>query len=387
MLHKKAIVILSAGYGDGHMQVSKTLRDKFGQLGYDNVRMVDLFREAHPAMNAFSRFLYSQSPALSELGFDYYGWSYYWTRDMKSDGMMWKWLGTWGLRKMERLLKNEIPDPAALISTFPFSGVFECVRRLGMTVPAFTVVTDFTLHNRWLSSTPDRFFVATRDLKQAMEERGVPECRISVTGIPIRDCFYEPASPESRERFVLVMAGAFGVLRDIRSMTAQLLELDTADVTIVCGRNDGMRKELARLFAENPRVRVYGYVERVDELMRKASCMVTKAGGITLSEAIQIGVPTIVYKPFPGQEKENALYLEQEGFAAVAYRIDQLIEQASVILRRGEKNRGRAPAEAVRAEGRAADDIVARIIESIERSPILHAGAGQSVHYNRRRIE
>jgi processive 1,2-diacylglycerol beta-glucosyltransferase len=115
--------------------------------------------------------------------------------------------------------------------------------------------------------------------------------------------------------------------------------------------------------------------------------MVTKAGGITLSEAIQIGVPTIIYKPFPGQEKENALYLEQKGFAAVAYRIDQLIEQASIILRRGEKRRGRAPAEAIRSEGRAADDIVAHIIESIETTPILHAGAGHSVHYNRRRIE
>ncbi|MEF3304743.1 MGDG synthase family glycosyltransferase [Paenibacillus sp. GYB003] len=363
MRRNGTIVILSAGYGDGHVQVSATLERKFGQFGFDNVRIVDLFREAHPAMNAFSKFLYAQSPALSGLGLDYYGWSYYLTRDMKQDGMMSKWLGTWGLRKLSELLRSE--NPVALVSTFPFSGVFEHVRKRGIAIPTFTVVTDFTLHNRWLSSSPDLFFVATDDLKRAMVERGVPERRISVTGIPIRDSFYDGEEGRSpRDKSVLIMAGAFGVLRDIRSMTMRLLEFDGTGVSIVCGRNESLRKELEETFAGHPNVRVFGYVERVDRLMRGASCMVTKAGGVTLSEAIQIGIPTLLYKPFPGQEKENAIYLESKGYASISHSIEQMAGQARRILEGGGEAAG---GESLRREGRAADEIVKAVERSLGR--------------------
>lgn len=377
-----SIVILCAGYGEGHIQVSKTLQRKFGQFGFPNVRIVDLFKEAHPAMNALSKFLYAQSPALSEMGLDYYGWSYYWTRDMKQDGVMSKWLASWGQRKLLDVLRQY--NPEALVSTFPFGGVFEQVRKKGMALRTFTVVTDFTLHNRWLSSTPDRFFVATEDLKREMAGRGVPEWRISVTGIPIRDSFYEGNRDRSvrRERSVLIMAGAFGVLRDIRAMTKRLLEPGDTDVTIVCGRNEDMKRELETLYAAEPAVRVLGYVERVDELMREASCMVTKAGGVTLSEAMQSGIPTLVYRPFPGQEKENALYLQQKGLASVSYSIEELAEEAERILA-GERAELRG-AEAL-PDGRAADVIVEEIVRlTSDTAATAASGAGTTFDYNGR---
>lgn len=372
------IIILCAGYGEGHVQVSRTLQRKFGELGFNRVLVVDLFREAHPAMNAFSKFLYAQSPALSDLGFDYYGWSYYWTRDMKQDGMMSKWLGSWGRRKLSDIVRSE--NPAALISTFPFGGVFEHVRRLSVPVATFTVVTDFTLHNRWLSSKPDRYFVATEDLKNVMEKGGIPKRHISVTGIPIRDTFYEADASVSRERTVLVMAGAFGVLRDIRAMAAQLLELKDAGVTIVCGRNERLQRELELAFAGESRVRVLGYVERVDQLMRSASCMVTKAGGVTLSEAIQTGTPTLIYKPIPGQEKENALYLAEKGWASVSSRIDELVRQAEHMMESGfgeplRSVRGRLLA----GSGHAAEQIVAEVAQSIGEANKARAEAGHTL--------
>lgn len=372
-----AIVILCAGYGDGHVQVSRTLKRKFGELGFGHVRIVDLFREAHPAMDAFSKFLYARSPAWSELGLDYYGWSYYLTRDMKTGGMMSKWLGTFGLHKLTEVLDGD--RPLALISTFPFSGVFEHVRRSGIAVPTFTVITDFTLHNRWLSSTPDHFFAATEDLKRAMMERGVPERRITVTGIPIRDAFYETGAaaekPTSSGGNVLIMAGAFGVLRDIRSMAARVLELGEASVTIVCGRNEPLKRELEAWFGAERRVAVYGYVERVDELMRYASCMITKAGGVTLAEAIQIGIPTLIYKPFSGQEKENAIYLEQQGFARITHNMNQLADQVSLMLERGRMG---WPRTNIRPPGKAAGDIADRVIRSIGASIAEPVPAGAS---------
>ena len=58
------------------------------------------------------------------------------------------------------------------------------------------------------------------------------------------------------------------------------------------------------------RLKVLGYVERIDELFRITDCMITKPGGITLTEATAIGVPVILYKPVPGQEKKMPFSLK-----------------------------------------------------------------------------
>lgn len=60
--------------------------------------------------------------------------------------------------------------------------------------------------------------------------------------------------------------------------------------------------------------------------------MITKPGGITLTEATAIGVPVILYKPVPGQEKENALFFEDRGAAIVVNRHEEILESVSSLL-------------------------------------------------------
>ncbi|PYI57455.1 MGDG synthase family glycosyltransferase [Paenibacillus flagellatus] len=359
------IVLLSAGFGEGHAQVSRTLQRKFADYGCRDAVIVDLFREGHPTMNAFAGFLYARSTALSEIGLDYYGWSYYRTREMKQDGFLAKWLGSWGVRKLAAVMRTLRPD--ALVATFPFGGAFEYIRMRGMRIPTYTVITDFTLHNRWLSTTPDRFFVATDDLKREMIRRSVPESRIAVTGIPIRETFYGEGRPAERERSVLIMAGALGMPRRIREIARRLSELPGTKTTVVCGRNETLRRELEAAFAREPDVDVRGYVERIDELMRRSSCLVTKAGGVTLSEALQIGIPIVVHRPIPGQEKENALYLAGKGLARISYTIRDLLEQTSDILDNEEVGPPEAIPNRTVPSGCAAETIVEEITRSIGR--------------------
>ena len=53
------------------------------------------------------------------------------------------------------------------------------------------------------------------------------------------------------------------------------------------------------------------FVEDIHELYKIACCMITKPGGITLTEALSVQLPLIIIKPVPGQEKENARYFEK----------------------------------------------------------------------------
>ena len=79
-------------------------------------------------------------------------------------------------------------------------------------------------------------------------------------------------------------------------------------------------------------LKVFGYVENIDELFRVTSCMITKPGGITLSEAAALQVPVILYKPVPGQENENALYFEKKGAAVVIRDDSEVFAKTEALL-------------------------------------------------------
>jgi processive 1,2-diacylglycerol beta-glucosyltransferase len=84
-----------------------------------------------------------------------------------------------------------------------------------------------------------------------------------------------------------------------------------------------LKQKLESLGLRN--LRVFGFVEDIHELYKIACCMITKPGGITLTEALSVQLPLIIIKPVPGQEKENALYFEKKGAAIIAYNSYQII--------------------------------------------------------------
>jgi processive 1,2-diacylglycerol beta-glucosyltransferase len=361
--HDPKIIILTAGYGTGHIQVSKTLQESFHRYGVDRVKIIDLFQEAHPGMNSISRYLYLYSPIFSAYGIDYYGWSYYMTRNVEMSSTLAKWFNLLGRKKMIGIMKEEKPD--AIVCTFPFAGIREQLKSQGVTVPLFTVITDFSLHNRWLLTNSDRYYVATGDLKRDMVSQGVQPGRIAVSGIPIRERFYERKALQAHRdnnHSILVIAGAHGILPDIKLMTKNLLTIPGARVDIVCGKNEKLKKELESRFGQDSRLRLFGYVEALHDRMRHATCVITKAGGITLSEAIQIGTPILIFKPFPGQEKENARYLQSKGAASVSSSVRELVAHATELIASGGMRRRMAKLYETFAAGRAADMIVEDVL-------------------------
>ncbi|WP_159887498.1 MGDG synthase family glycosyltransferase [Paenibacillus puerhi] len=365
MQKSRNLLILTASYGDGHLQVSRVLKHKFEQYGFQSVRVVDLFQEAHPLMNRVTRFLYMNSGALSSYGLDYYGWSYYLTRDLRPDSLLAKCLNILGIRKLMNVILKERPD--IIISTFPFGGISEQLKRRGITIPTFTIVTDFVLHNRWIYSIPDQFFVATEHLRQTMIERGIPEHIITVSGIPIRDTFYMAMAekPLVPERSLLIMAGAYGVLRDSKKMIEQLLGISDVHINVVCGKNQKLKDELEEAFAGESRVRLYGFIDHIHELMNASSCVITKAGGITLSEAIHVSVPVVVFKPFPGQEKENAGFLSEQGIVFIANDMTELLHHAEALLSDEALNRTVRERAGTLQAGYAAERIVADVLRML----------------------
>ncbi|NGZ77424.1 MGDG synthase family glycosyltransferase [Saccharibacillus alkalitolerans] len=408
------VLILYASYGDGHYQATKALEKSLNERGIHKVKLLDLMAEAHPKLNDLTRFVYMQSyrtiPGL-------YGLVYNMTKDMKADKPFAHILHAFGTRRLEDYLKTE--RPGVVIHTFPQMVMPKLRRKIGLDIPIVNVVTDFDLHGRWLHPDVDRFYVATPDMRSQAAGSGIDPNRIAVSGIPIKAGFglpeekseeaageagfpagtdfparpagegspagslpefaaaralrgVEPPVPGVRldpaRKTVLLMAGAYGVMLGLRRVCDLLLAQDDIQVVVVCGRNEEMRAGLAQQYADSGRIHVLGFTDRVASLMRMSDCIVTKPGGITLAESLACRLPIFLFRPVPGQERNNAVYLEEKGAAFVSRSADELAGQIAGLLSDPAKLReARERAGGLgrpNASDEIADDLIARYLSA-----------------------
>ncbi|GAB7388617.1 diglucosyl diacylglycerol synthase [Bacillaceae bacterium] len=327
MQRGRKVLILSADYGAGHRQAARAVQEQIERLvPRHEVLISNVLELAYPRASGWTRRLYLKSftwyPSL-------YGWTYYKTQEMENGKWVKQLFNRVGVREMRELLRKTAPD--VVLSTFPMlTGMMSRLRRKGESdVPFYTVVTDYGFHSCWIAPCVDGYFVATEDLRGEFVKRGVAPDRVFVTGIPIRPVFADTVSPQLiREKYgldpgrpvVLLLAGAYGVTKEIADICAELRPIASrVQLIFICGKNGELARRLRRQTAAwEGTVRVLGYSDKIHEWMRIADLVVTKPGGLTVSEAIWAECPMLFYRPVPGQEKENADYLSRKGAALSA---------------------------------------------------------------------
>ena len=210
------------------------------------------------------------------------------------------------------------------------------------------VVTDLDVHAMWLCGQAEQYFVALEETKFHLVALGVPETRVTISGIPVDPVFAEAKDPQTMRRkhgldenqfTILVSAGGFGV-GPVEHIIEALSRLSRpAQVVVVCGRNEQLRARLAQVvprFTKTSSIQFHllGFTTEMDELMAASDLFVGKPGGLTTSEALAKGLPMVVINPIPGQEERNSDHLLEEGIAircnnlpALAYKIDRLIDE------------------------------------------------------------
>ncbi|MFC0271692.1 diglucosyl diacylglycerol synthase [Metabacillus herbersteinensis] len=336
MKSNSKVLILTAKYGNGHIQVAKTLENQCKKLGVEKVIVCELYSESHPVFSDITQYLYLKSYSF---GKQFYRLFYYGVDKMYNKRMM-NLYYKMGNKRLHEIITTEQPD--IIINTFPMIVVPEYRRKTGTIIPTFNVLTDFCLHKIWIHENIDKYYVATNHVKEKIIRLGIHPGTVKVTGIPIRSQFEENKEKlalfkkyrlDPNKKTLLIMAGAHGVLKNVKDLCQSFISNKGIQTVVVCGNNSLLKESLDPLASMYPnQFKVKGYVERVDELYRISSCMITKPGGITLSEATAIGIPVILFKPVPGQEKENALYFEENGAALVVNRMEDISEEVQKLL-------------------------------------------------------
>ncbi|MHB1654161.1 MAG: MGDG synthase family glycosyltransferase [Desulfitobacteriaceae bacterium] len=327
------VLIFSAKFGSGHVRaaeaIAETIRIKAPTAECIHLDFGSFLNKTFYALvkNTYIKTI-KYSPKL-------WGMFYYRTAKISVHSMVQRFfngLGSFKLLKEIRALKPDI-----IVCTYPtVAGVLAHLRSKALLdIPLVTVITDFAVHSQWIHPGIDLYIVGCEEVYEGLVKRGIDPQIIKATGIPVSSRFERSISREtivkklglSPERpTLLVMGGSYGVLPSIKWICEILGSSDLPVQTlIVCGRDKKLYKslEMAMEGTKNP-VRLFGFVENVEELMTAADIIITKAGGLTVSESLAKRIPIVIYKPIPGQEKENARFITKIGGGCVANDQQQL---------------------------------------------------------------
>lgn len=334
MVKEPKVLVVTSSFGSGHKQVSNALKSEFELSNIKDVTVIDLYEEAYPTLNSFAKSVHLQIFQHAQM---IYKWFFYGSEKICNTAIFDMLLELSG-KKIKSILQNEKPD--IIITTFPVGTVAKWKKNSGHPCKLFTVVTDYYIHRAWIHEEIDRYYIATEHLKNQMVELGVSLSKIYVSGIPLRKEFREVNQRNNETNHqsnsqILIVAGAFGILKDVEKITKQLLTDPKHNVMVVCGNNRVLYKSLSELEGNYiGRLKVFGYVNDIQNLYKKADLLITKPGGITLAESIACSLPTILYRPTPGQESENSRVFENVGASVLAKTKKELIENVERILSR-----------------------------------------------------
>ncbi len=194
--------------------------------------------------------------------------------------------------------------------------------------PLWVQVTDFDVHSLWIHPHVDHYCVASEEVAFRLADRGIPREKISVTGIPVMPQFSEPLERAvcarelgvAPDRFTAaVMAGGAGI-GSLDELAARLLrQPGDGQLIALAGRNAGMLARLRKLAKAHPdHLFPLGFTSTVERVMTASDLVITKPGGLTVSECLAKGKPMLLVSPIPGQEERNADYLLEWGTALKA---------------------------------------------------------------------
>ena len=191
-----------------------------------------------------------------------------------------------------------------------------------------TVMTDFASHKQWLigKDYTDYFFVSNIEMKTSLISEGIYPNKIYVSGIPISPNFYKNYDKENiykslnieknKKNIIFFGGGSLGLSSssNIQAILTSLLQAtdESHQIIIISGKNQKLYNDFQKTINNTyhkSQIKLIDFTTELPELLPITSFVITKPGGLTITECISTNVPIILINPIPGQEKENAQYI------------------------------------------------------------------------------
>lgn len=309
----KKVLIFYASYGGGHLSAAKSIKQYLDEH-YEDVQteMIDCVKYINKALDKVTTAAYREMAKKAP-------WAWEKVYYKSQNGLLAK-VSTTSNKvmavKMLKLFRKFEPD--VVISTHPFgSQMTSYLKQKGKTnCTLATIMTDFAPHDQWMIGHQfvDFYFVSNSLMKNSMiQENDIPEDKIWVTGIPISNRFLQTYDRNSvfssfglssdKKTILFFGGGEYGLGKE---KTVRILDCLTnfqhIQVIAIAGKNEKMKQAFQKIVTEKHKedcIKVLPFTDKVPELMAISDFVITKPGGLTVSECLACHLPLMVINPIP----------------------------------------------------------------------------------------
>lgn len=353
----KKVLIISCTGGSGHIRaaeaIKKTCEEFYETIECKHINLVDFSGWLLKLSMVHSyNFLVKHRPKIFRK-------IYYYTDANAGDKSLKKTMPLLKISGKKILKEVEDFNPDRIICTHFLPPIL--LEKAQISCPVDVVVTDFYAHQSWSIPSVRALFVGAEDTKEHLSKNKIP---IIVSGIPIDPIFYKNKNiSELKQKFrllhnsktILVLSGGVSLI-DMSQEVGEILKNfsdQRLNIIVISGKNNQKAYEkLCALHFYNHNYKILEFTTEIDEYMRIADVVITKPGGLTLSECLFLQKPLILINPIPGQEEKNAEYIIKHKFGYLAQNINELLKQLEKIL-----NKKNAPS-LVQSEKKSAAKII-----------------------------
>jgi 1,2-diacylglycerol 3-beta-galactosyltransferase len=356
----KRILILTADYGYGHRSAAKAIAQALQETHGEDCLVEIVNPLDDPRAPAFLRDgengydkIVREAPELYKLG--------YRASETRLARLLLK--GSWTLMLLNifrDLLRDKQPD--VIVCTYLFyQGILSAVFALeNRHIPLMTVVTDLeTLQSLWFHSVADVCVVPTQKAYNLAIKAGLPAEKVKIVGIPVRPELMKGNQDQAAIRrslgwrddlFTVLAIGS----KRVEHLYDALRVLNHSGFPLQLVIAAGGDQELYHRYQETQwhvEAHVYDFVTEMGTFMRGADCVLGKAGGLTVSEALACGLPMILVDVIPGQETGNANYVISGNAGVLANDPTEVLEAMAHWLEK-DRNHYQQQAQNARRLGR-----------------------------------
>ncbi|HEY9060015.1 MAG TPA: glycosyltransferase [Pseudobacteroides sp.] len=321
------ILILTVSAGAGHIKAAEAISEQI-KLKYpdSNIMIIDTYKYISPLLDRIIVGGYLSILKMSPRIYDKY---YSLSEPIGSRYNFGSMLNRFLAIKLMELIDEFNPSVIACTNFIPLQILSTLHKKSRLKTPTISVITDYTTHSYWVHEYVSAYVVANDFIKTELINKGISSDIIHPLGIPVGTSFYQNNDKHKllskygmkNKPTILIMGGSLG-FGNIKNTFLSLLKLKRdIQIVVITGTNNKLRSQLERYSKNSEKcIHIIGYTDKISDYMEMSDILITKPGGMTVSEALTKNIPLLLISPIPGQEERNAQFLSNIGAAARAIK-------------------------------------------------------------------
>lgn len=232
-------------------------------------------------------------------------------------------------KKLREIISDFNPD-ITISSHFYCSNIITYYNDLKIiNTKLLSIITDYKTHEWWTKNhkKEDGFIVGNEMVKEELVSRGVDRKKVYAYGLPLNigqisklddyeDILKRYNIKGNRKIYLFFGGSTAGSMYyyDYFKVAAKL-NLN-ADIIFISGKNEKLKNKCEKYIKEKKisNIKVLGYSNDVFNLMKISDLVISKPGGATVTECLEMKVPMLLVPGMGGQEKYNARFISRKKY-------------------------------------------------------------------------